>query len=269
MSTAVERRRSLAARRLETQARSIAEWYALRSRTELTEPSALAGWDVATLGAHVLMMLRGALEALDRPTRERPVPLHRYVARYAEAAEDIDQRTRAVARAATDLATELSVALDRLTTRLAAPWPEAVAAVRGPLRSDDFVASRIIEAVVHSDDLNRQDPVLTGRTEAVPIDPQALGAATRTLAAMLEERFPGRTIEVRMPPYAAVQCGTADHVPSPAHTRGTPPNVIELAPLDFVRLATGRLAWADAARAGTVRASGIRADLTDHLPLLG
>lgn len=268
MSTPVERRRTQATRRLETQARSIAAWCALRSPAELAEPTALAGWDVATLGAHVLMMLDGAAEVLARPTRDRPIALHHYVSRFRLEVEDIERRTRAVAQTSTQLAVDLSTAIDRLTGRLAVPWPDAVTALRGPLRSDDFVASRIIESVVHADDLNAADLVLTGRAAPVPIDPQALGAATRSLAGMLEERFPGRTIEVRMPPYAAVQCGTADRAPSPTHTRGTPPNVIELAPLDFVRLATGRLAWADAARSGAVRASGIRADLTEHLPLL-
>lgn len=268
MSTPVERRRAQAAQRLETQARSIAEWYAGRDPAELAEPSALPGWDVATLGAHVLMMLQGAAEVLERPTRVRPIPLHHYVTRYRTDVEDIDRRTLAVGQTSTDLSADLAAAVDRLARRLAEPWPDGVTAVRGPLRTEDFVASRIIETVVHGDDLNAGDLVVAGRADPVPIDPQALGAATRALAAMLEERYPGRTTEVRMPPYAAVQCGTADHAPSPAHTRGTPPNVIELPPLDFVRLATGRLAWVDAVTAGTVRASGTRADLTEHLPLL-
>jgi hypothetical protein len=59
-----------------------------------------------------------------------------------------------------------------------------------------------------------------------------------------------------------VQC-----VPGPRHTRGTPPNVIETDPVTWVRLATGRLSWDEAMRAGTVRASGPRADLAGYLPL--
>ena len=86
--------------------------------------------------------------------------------------------------------------------------------------------------------------------------------AVRGLAGLLAERAPGRSVEVRIPPYAAVQC-----VAGPRHTRGTPPNVIEAEPLAFLELCSGRLAWADAVRDGRVRASGERADLRGLLPL--
>lgn len=91
----------------------------------------------------------------------------------------------------------------------------------------------------------------------------ALRVACRVLAQRLAARAPGGTVEVRVPPYAAVQC-----VPGPRHTRGTPPNVVEAEPLAWVRLATGRLAWADAVRDGRVRASGERSDLSGLLPLI-
>ena len=55
--------------------------------------------------------------------------------------------------------------------------------------------------------------------------------------------------------------------PGPTHTRGTPPNVVETDPLTFLRLATGRLNWAEAMATGTVHASGLRADLSSALPL--
>jgi putative sterol carrier protein len=57
-------------------------------------------------------------------------------------------------------------------------------------------------------------------------------------------------------------------IDGPRHTRGTPPNVVETDPLTWLRLATGRLAFADAVATGTVRASGARADLTRYLPVL-
>lgn len=90
-----------------------------------------------------------------------------------------------------------------------------------------------------------------------------LRTAVRYLLGLLTERAPGRTVEVRVPPVAAVQC-----VAGPRHTRGTPPNVIETDPRTFVCLATGRLGWASAVEAGSVRASGSRADLTPYLPLV-
>jgi len=87
--------------------------------------------------------------------------------------------------------------------------------------------------------------------------------ATRALLAALVARAPGRSVEVRVPPYGAVQC-----VAGPRHTRGTPPNVIETDPLTWLRLGTGKLAWSDAVRSGKVNASGIRADISGLLPLV-
>ena len=94
-------------------------------------------------------------------------------------------------------------------------------------------------------------------------DRAALRDAVRELLTLLRERAPGRSVEVRVPPYGAVQC-----VPGPRHTRGTPPNVIETDPVTFLLLATGALPFADAVAAGRVSASGIRADLAPYLPLL-
>jgi hypothetical protein len=86
--------------------------------------------------------------------------------------------------------------------------------------------------------------------------------AVRLLLTLLRRRAPGRSVEVRIPPYGAIQC-----VEGPAHKRGTPPNVVEMDPITFVLLATGRLAWEDALRDGRVTASGTRADLSPHLPV--
>ena len=90
----------------------------------------------------------------------------------------------------------------------------------------------------------------------------ALRAATRYSLGLLAEQVPGRTVEVRVPPFAAVQC-----VPGPRHTRGTPPNVIETDPATWLDLASGRLSWAAALASGRLQASGQRADLTSYLPL--
>ena len=90
---------------------------------------------------------------------------------------------------------------------------------------------------------------------------EALRAAVVRLLDLLADRVPGRAVEVRIPPYAAIQC-----VPGPRHTRGTPPNVVETDAATWIRLATGRLAWAAAAADGRIRASGPRADLTEYLP---
>jgi hypothetical protein len=90
-----------------------------------------------------------------------------------------------------------------------------------------------------------------------------LAAAVRLSLRALAADAPGRTVEVRVPPFAAVQC-----VEGPRHTRGTPPNVIETDPRTWLELATGQLDWTTAVADGRVSASGTRADLSHWLPLL-
>jgi hypothetical protein len=104
--------------------------------------------------------------------------------------------------------------------------------------------------------------VLRAFDDDVPPDAGDLRAAARYLLQLLADRYPGRVLEVRVPPVAAVQC-----LPGPVHTRGTPPNVVETDPVTWVRLATGRLGWADAVGSAAVHASGSRADLAPYLPL--
>jgi hypothetical protein len=89
-----------------------------------------------------------------------------------------------------------------------------------------------------------------------------LGAAVKISARWLAQQVPGRSVELRVPPFVAVQC-----VPGPRHTRGTPPNVIETDAATWLRLATGALTWAEGIAEGAVIASGNRADLSSYLPL--
>ncbi len=106
---------------------------------------------------------------------------------------------------------------------------------------------------------------------AASLDPAEVAAAseradlrllTKHFLAVLEDRAPGHSVEVRVPPYAAVQV-----IPGVRHTRGTPPAVVEMDAATWIALATGTLSWADAEATGRVRASGERADLTPYLPL--
>ncbi|HET7013055.1 MAG TPA: sterol carrier family protein [Streptosporangiaceae bacterium] len=87
------------------------------------------------------------------------------------------------------------------------------------------------------------------------------GAVIYTLD-LLASRAPGRAVEVRVPPFGAVQC-----VEGPRHTRGTPPNVVEVDSRTWILLAAGRLTWTEAVETGSLQASGPRADLTGYLPL--
>jgi len=85
---------------------------------------------------------------------------------------------------------------------------------------------------------------------------------TKHFLAVLAERAPGNSVEVRIPPYAAAQV-----IPGVRHTRGTPPAVIETDAATWIALATGDLGWADAIASGRIIASGERTDLTAYLPL--
>src|SRR5690349_14763896 len=124
-----------------------------------------------------------------------------------------------------------------------------VASYRPPVSSSSEKSSAVAAATV-----SLADGVVPPR--------EVLRDAVRTLLAELATVAPGRSVEVRVPPYGAIQC-----VPGPRHTRGTPPNVVEMNPMTWLLVATGRLSWADATAQGRVRASGIRTDLSEYLPL--
>ncbi|MGH3385349.1 MAG: sterol carrier family protein [Nocardioidaceae bacterium] len=97
-------------------------------------------------------------------------------------------------------------------------------------------------------------------TEPPPGD--ALRGLTKHFLAVLASRAPGKSVEVRVPPYAAIQC-----IEGARHTRGTPPATVETDPSTWIRLATGELSWRQAVDDGRLRASGERSDLTPLLPL--
>ncbi|MBE3075664.1 MAG: hypothetical protein IMZ75_12100 [Actinobacteria bacterium] len=101
------------------------------------------------------------------------------------------------------------------------------------------------------------------RADPSEASPATVAMAVRFGLEELAERAPGRTLEVRVPPYGAVQC-----VEGPRHTRGTPPNVIEMDARTWLDLVTGQADWASALAGGTVRASGQRATLAGMLPLV-
>ena len=100
------------------------------------------------------------------------------------------------------------------------------------------------------------------RALATEPDRETSALAVRYLLQVLAEDTPGNAVEVRVPPFGAVQV-----VEGPRHTRGTPPNVVETDAATWIALALGEEEWADAASAGRILASGIRADVSDLLPL--
>src|SRR5580692_4932679 len=95
-------------------------------------------------------------------------------------------------------------------------------------------------------------------------DRATLGTAVRLTARTLAALAPGASVEVRIPPFVAVQC-----VAGPRHTRGTPPNVVETDPRTWLLLAAGLLPLAEAGVTGALRLSGSRAaEIQSRLPLV-
>ena len=227
-------------------------------------PSVLDGWTVGDLVAHVGRGLEALVAAVPAEVGVRPLTIRAYVGTYPEVAGQIASATRALAaETAADPLAALDASWQRTTDaleRLAdADADLVVAARRGPILLSDLVVTRLLELVVHADDLHRSLPEL----EAPALPREAVRLVVRALLDALVELAPGHSVEVRVPPFAAVQC-----LEGPRHTRGTPPNVIEAGPLTWIRVACGRVPWTEAVADGSVRASGERADLSTYLPLL-
>jgi len=109
--------------------------------------------------------------------------------------------------------------------------------------------------------MDRQE-LSAARAGLTPGDRAALGALVKASVRAFAEQIPGHAVELRVPPYIAVQC-----VDGPRHTRGTPPNVVELDAASWLDLALGELSWADGVADGRISAAGPRSDLSKYLPL--
>jgi uncharacterized protein (TIGR03083 family) len=227
---------------------------------QLALPTRLGEWTVRDLAAHITMTVAAVSRALERPEPVKAdLALLDYPSATAPFAAAIADGTRQLAAAHPDLDALYARTEEELAERLAAAPASRVLDLRaGAMSLTDFLVTRTIELVVHTDDLNAAVPGLD-----IPYDRQALAACTRSLADALAAKAPGGSTEVRIPPYAVVQC-----VEGPRHTRGTPPNVVETDPLTWIRLATGRVAWTEALADAKVSASGERADLGGLLPIL-
>ncbi|MGW3102884.1 sterol carrier family protein [Streptomyces sp. NPDC001100] len=227
---------------------------------QLALPTRLGDWTVRELVAHIGMAVTAVHRALDRPA---PAAQDAVVLDWpfatAASSSAIADFTRTLAEQHPDLGAYLADIEQTLVGHLDAhPGTRLLETNAGAMPLADYLVTRTVELVVHTDDLNAAVPGLD-----IPYDRQALAACTRLLADALAVKAPGGSTEVRIPPYAVVQC-----VEGPRHTRGTPPNVVETDPLTWIRLATGRTSWKDAVEEAKVRASGERADLGGLLPIM-
>ncbi|MDN3023902.1 maleylpyruvate isomerase family mycothiol-dependent enzyme [Streptomyces sp. S.PB5] len=243
-----------------TQFGNVRQAVATLTEAQLAAPTRLGDWTVRDLAAHITMAVEAISRGLDLDEPpSRGLDLLEWPFTTAPRAEGISDDTEALAAACPDLDALFARTEQRFTESLdKAPDSRLIGSRTGAMTLTDYLVTRTVELVVHTDDLNAAVPGLD-----IPYDRQALAACTRLLADALAAKAPGGSTEVRIPPYAVVQC-----VEGPRHTRGTPPNVVETDPLTWIRLATGRVVWADALADAEVSASGERADLGEFLPLM-
>lgn len=240
---------------------NVREAVATLTPDQLALPTRLGDWTVRELVAHIGMAITAVHRALDHPAppAQNAVILDWPFATGANSAAIADF-TRTLAEQHPDLDAYLTEVEQTLVGHLDTnPGTRLLETNAGAMPLADYLVTRTVELVVHTDDLNAAVPGLD-----IPYDRQALAACTRLLADALAVKAPGGSTEVRIPPYAVVQC-----VEGPRHTRGTPPNVVETDPLTWLRLATGRTSWKDAVEEAKVSASGERADLSGLLPIMG
>ena len=95
------------------------------------------------------------------------------------------------------------------------------------------------------------------------LDKETLRTLVKYLLELLHKKVPGNSVEVRIPPFAAIQI-----IEGTTHRRGTPPAVVEINPEIFIKISLGEISWQDASVKGLIQASGQRTDLTEHFPLI-
>ena len=204
-----------------------------------------AGWTVEDLETHIALTARGLARIAGVPVSgSADGGVAEWAAQLPGLADRMDALTKGERLRLADQVPLVEAALEH-------PGDSVVEQMTGRHTLRDATAFRLIEAVVH------------GLDAGIAPDPRALKLVVKELAGVLAERYPGKSVEVRIPPHTAVQC-----VGGPRHTRGTPPNVVETDGTSFVRLAAGREHWSDLVADGRVRASGERSDLSGMLPLL-
>lgn len=259
-SASAQRAAARSAAGVAAQARHVGAFLSTLPAPAFARPTRLPGWDLRLLTAHLVHLQQQMIEDVREGTTARPASTGELMRTIQAHGRRITEHAETIAAEddGPTLARQLRRNVGELASLVDKEMPDVVASVP-PLRMRDHLRLAAIEWVIHSDDIN----AVFG-AQPIPIDAQAQADAVRCLAEVLAQANPGHSIEVRVPPLSAVQCGLPG---DPTHTRGTPPNVVEAEPMVFARLASGRVSFADAVGNG-LTASGTRADISDMLPLL-
>lgn len=195
-----------------------------------------------------MFLVSDALATVTAGTPETPLALGDHLAMRELTADQVAEQINGLMgdEDVTTLARQLAPQVSDLMAVLGRnSLPNTVASRFGSVRCADYLRASIIFAVELAIDTVREP------------QPAAQAEAVRALAGVLAERHPGRSIELRVPPVAALQIAARSE--ASVHTRGTPPNVVEMNPGTFLALATARQSWTRAAAAGDLRYSGAHA----------
>lgn len=196
----------------------------------------------------LLQLTTDSLATLSTGTRGTPLSLSDHIFLRTRGTDELAEQISGImgTEDATTLARQLTPLVSELIDALDSPeLPDTVTSAYGTVRLIDYLRVNTILVVDLAIDT-------TGTAQ-----PAALAESVRCLAGVLTERYPGRSIEVRVPPHVAVQVGAFSDGPS--HTRGTPPNVVETSARTFWELAIGRQSWTRALASGTLSQSGVHA----------
>ena len=82
-------------------------------------------------------------------------------------------------------------------------------------------------------------------------------ATVKEILDLIKGISPGKSVELRVPPYGAIQCVAGGN-----HRRGTPPNTVEMSGQTLIRLINEPSLWITLCESGEVRASGLVSDLS-------
>ena len=164
------------------QSRTVLGWLQGLPAETFERRTVLPAWTVRELSGHLVHLHAGFLASLDQPTRDTALPIHEFVTRYRRDVEMIMAATFEASAGLTgpEVVTRLESAIDDLAGRLEADvrLAQVIMTPRGPTTIEDYLATRIVELVVHTDDLNRS----VSDMPPAPLHRNALARCTRTLA---------------------------------------------------------------------------------------
>lgn len=208
------------------QSRNLSYWMQRLSADEWAAPSVLSSWSIHELVTHLVIVHESFLATLNAPSNRAPTPLGIYVSAYSGYAEQLEStaQRRSSILSSEDLKDHLEELQESLRQVFSVTTPAVVDSARGPITRSDFLATRSIELVVHSDDLARSLP----HQDGPEIDGDALKVAVSCLLEARVQQHPGDQQKIMVPGFGDILCAGA-------------PGIFSLQPMEALRLFSGRI----------------------------